>query len=109
MRQKVALAMALLHRPALLMLDEPLTGLDPRGIRTLYELLRRRAREGGAVMLSSHLLGQIEGLCTHLLIMREGRALFHGSAQALRAHFPGLGPDASLEELFFLAVEGGAP
>lgn len=109
MRQKVALAMALLHRPALLMLDEPLTGLDPRGIRTLYDLLRRRAAEGGAVVLSSHLLGQIEGLCTHFLIMRQGQVLFHGTAGELRGRFPAMGAHASLEDLFFLAVEGGAP
>jgi ABC-2 type transport system ATP-binding protein len=106
MRQKVALACALLHRPALLMLDEPLTGLDPRGIRTLYSLLRRLADEGSAVMLSSHLLGQIEGLCTDLLIMRQGKGLFHGTTGELRARFPALGPDASLEDLFFEAVEG---
>lgn len=108
MRQKVALVCALLHRPGLLMLDEPLTGLDPRGIRTLYEAIRNRAEDGGAVMLSSHLLGQIEGLCTRFLIMRGGRMLFHGTHEELRERFPGMGPDASLEDLFFLAVEGPA-
>ena len=106
MRQKVALACALLHRPALLMLDEPLTGLDPRGIRTLYEAIRSRAEDGAGVMLSSHLLGQIEGLCTRFLIMRGGRMLFHGTHEELRERFPGMGPGASLEDLFFLAVEG---
>ncbi|MDB4949676.1 MAG: transporter, ATP-binding protein [Gemmatimonadetes bacterium] len=109
MRQKLALACALLHRPDLLLLDEPLTGLDPRGIRTLFDAVRRRAAEGAAVVLSSHLLGQIEGLCSHVLIVRTGRRVFAGSKEALRDRFPELGPDASLEELFFHATEGPAP
>jgi ABC-2 type transport system ATP-binding protein len=109
MRQKLALACALLHDPDVLLLDEPLTGLDPRGIRTLFDAVRRRAAQGAAVVLSSHLLGQIEGLCSHLLIVRQGTRVFGGSREELRAQFPELGPDASLEDLFFHAVEGPAP
>jgi len=108
MRQKVAIACAFLHAPSLLMLDEPLTGLDPRGIRTLYDLLRRRAAEGAAVVVSSHLLGQIEGLCTRFLILRAGRRLFLGTKEEIRAQLPALRDDASLEEIFFRATEGGA-
>jgi ABC-2 type transport system ATP-binding protein len=107
MRQKVAIACALLHRPAALLLDEPLTGLDPRGIRTLYDLLRRRAAGGAAVVLSSHLLGQIEGLCTSFLVVREGRLLFHGSRAELRArHAAEVGGAATLEDIFFHLTEG---
>ncbi|HEY7767612.1 ABC transporter ATP-binding protein [Longimicrobium sp.] len=110
MRQKVAVACALLHDPAALLLDEPLTGLDPRGIRTLYDTLRRRAAAGAAVVLSSHLLGQIEGLCTSFLILRQGQLLFHGSRDELRERFAGeLGPDATLEDIFFHVTEGDAP
>ncbi|HEX8393082.1 MAG TPA: ABC transporter ATP-binding protein [Longimicrobium sp.] len=113
MRQKVAVASALLHDPAVLLLDEPLTGLDPRGIRTLYDTIRRRAAAGCAVMLSSHLLGQIEGLCTSFLVVRQGRLLFHGSRDELRARYAGvLGADASLEDIFFHLTEDaphGAP
>jgi ABC-2 type transport system ATP-binding protein len=109
MRQKVAIACALLHEPSLLMLDEPLTGLDPRGIRTLYAALRRRAREGAAVLVSSHLLGQIEGLCTRFLILRQGRRLFLGTKDEIRAQLPSMRDDATLEEIFFQATEGGAP
>jgi ABC-2 type transport system ATP-binding protein len=107
MRQKVALACALLYEPRALLLDEPLTGLDPRGIRTLYSALRRRAEAGTAVVLSSHLLGQIEGLCTGLLIVRRGRLLFSGAKEQIRARFPELGPQATLEEIFFHVTEGG--
>jgi ABC-2 type transport system ATP-binding protein len=106
MRQKVAIACALLHEPSLLMLDEPLTGLDPRGIRTLYATLRRRAQEGAAVVVSSHLLGQIEGLCTRFLILAAGRRLFHGTKEEIRAQLGSLREDASLEEIFFQATEG---
>jgi ABC-2 type transport system ATP-binding protein len=109
MRQKVAVACALLHDPQALLLDEPLTGLDPRGIRTLYDALRRRAAAGAAVMLSSHLLGQIEGLCTSFLIVRQGRLLFHGSRDELRARYAQeVGPAASLEEIFFHVTEAYA-
>ncbi|HYJ78087.1 MAG TPA: ABC transporter ATP-binding protein [Longimicrobiaceae bacterium] len=109
MRQKVAVACALLHDPAALLLDEPLTGLDPRGIRTLYATLRRRAEQGAAVLLSSHLLGQIEGLCTGFLIVREGRLLFRGTREEMRERYASLGGGASLEDIFFHVTEGGEP
>ncbi len=106
MRQKVAVACALLHEPVVMLLDEPLTGLDPRGIRTLYDALEERSREGAAVLLSTHLLGQIENLCTKFLILREGRRLCYGSKSEIRAELPSLREDASLEEIFFQATEG---
>jgi ABC-2 type transport system ATP-binding protein len=109
MRQKVAVASAMLHEPQALLLDEPLTGLDPRGIRTLYDSLRRRAAAGAAVVLSSHLLGQIEGLCTSFLILRRGQLLFHGSRDALRARYADeVGAGATLEDIFFHVTEGAA-
>ncbi|HSU14504.1 ABC transporter ATP-binding protein [Longimicrobium sp.] len=107
MRQKVAVACALLHDPAALLFDEPLTGLDPRGIRTLYEAIRRRAAEGAAVLLSSHLLGQIETLCTGFAVMRQGRLLFAGTREEMRDRYAQVG--GSLEEVFFHLTEGAAP
>ena len=109
MRQKVAIACAVLHEPSLLMLDEPLTGLDPRGIRTLYASLRRRAADGAAIVVSSHLLGQIEGFCTRFLILGTGRRLFLGTKEEIRAQLPAMRSDASLEEIFFEATEGARP
>ena len=108
MRQKVAVVCALVHDPAVLLLDEPLTGLDPRGIRTLYATLRRRAEAGAAVLLSSHLLGQIEGLCTSFLILRQGRLLFRGTTAEMRERYAAVGSDARLEDIFFHVTEGGA-
>jgi ABC-2 type transport system ATP-binding protein len=109
MRQKVAVACALLHEPAALLLDEPLTGLDPRGIRTLYATLRERASRGAAVMVSSHLLGQIEPLCTRFLIVHRGRLLHHGSKTEIVAQLGVSADSASLEEIFFEATEGQRP
>lgn len=109
MRQKVAVACAFLHDPKALLLDEPLTGLDPRGIRTLYGMLRRAAAGGAAILLSSHLLGQIEELCTKFLILRGGKLLFQGSKSEIQSQLQLLQGDASLEEIFFQATEGGAP
>jgi ABC-2 type transport system ATP-binding protein len=105
MRQKVAVACGLLHEPVALMFDEPLTGLDPRGIRTLYSAMRRRAEAGAAVVLSSHLLGQIEGLCTSFLVLRRGQLLFRGTTGELRDRFAA-GEAASLEDIFFRVTEG---
>jgi ABC-2 type transport system ATP-binding protein len=105
MSQKVAVAAALLHRPSVLLFDEPLTGLDPRGIRTLFDALRRRAQAGAAVVVSSHLLSQIEGLCTRFLVVVEGSLRFDGSKQEISAQLPALRGDASLEEIFFEATE----
>jgi len=106
MRQKVVLCCAFLHEPLALLLDEPLSGLDPRGIRSLYNGLERRAADGAAVILSSHLLGQIEGVCTRFLILQEGHRLFYGSKDEIRAELPSLRESASLEEIFFEATEG---
>jgi ABC-2 type transport system ATP-binding protein len=104
MQQKLAVAGALLHEPDALLLDEPLSGLDPRGIRSFYATVERRAEAGAAVVLSSHLLGQIESLCTRFLILHNGRCLFNGSKGEIAAQLPALQGDASLEEIFFAAT-----
>jgi ABC-2 type transport system ATP-binding protein len=110
MRQKVAICCAYLHRPRLLLLDEPLTGLDPRGIRTMKQTLVEQAALGNAVVVSSHLLSLVEGLCTHLLIIDRGRKLFYGSPDEAKAAFADVrGGEGSLEEVFFRATEAAAP
>ncbi len=105
MRQKVAICAAYLHRPSAILFDEPLTGLDPRGIRQMKASVRQRATAGAAVVVSSHLLALVEDLCTHLLILHHGRRLFFGPVADARAAI-GSGADASLEEVFFQATEG---
>lgn len=84
MKQRLAIAMALLHDPDLLILDEPTNGLDPNGIIEIRELLRRINREmGKTVLVSSHLLAEIEKLATHVGIIHHGNMLFEGSLEAL--------------------------
>lgn len=108
MRQKVAIACAYLHDPALILLDEPLTGLDPSGIRTMKESIAHRARQGAAVILSSHLLTLVEDLCTSVLIMTQGVVRYSGSIAQARTQFAGSSAGASLEEVFFTVTSGAA-
>jgi ABC-2 type transport system ATP-binding protein len=108
MRQKVAICCAYLHQPRAILFDEPLTGLDPRGIRTMKDSVRQRAAGGAAVIVSSHLLALVQDLCTHLLILHHGRSLFFGRLEDARAAFAVVSGDTSLEDVFFRATEGEA-
>jgi ABC-2 type transport system ATP-binding protein len=106
MKQKLAIACGLLHRPAALLLDEPLTGLDPVGIRRMKETILARARDGAAVVLSSHLLHLVEELCTRLLVIRRGEVAAIGTIAEIveqRPEFAGM----SLEELFIALTGDG--
>ncbi len=105
MRQKLAICCAYLHDPVALLFDEPLTGLDPRGIRTLNESIRERTAAGAAVLISSHLLGMVEDMCTHLLILNRGHARFLGTLEELRERYPAEQSMGDLERIFFLATE----
>lgn len=84
-RQKVALAGALIHEPELLILDEPLTGLDAAAARTVKDMLRARARAGGTVILTTHILEVAERLADRIGIIRAGRLIAEGTPQALAA------------------------
>jgi len=99
MRQKLAIACGLLHDPAVLILDEPLTGLDPAGIRRMRETISGRAAAGAAVILSSHLLHLVEELCTKLLVVRSGQCVAYGTIDDIIAMHPDLAGH-SLEDLF---------
>lgn len=106
MRQKLAICCAYLHAPSAILFDEPLTGLDPRGIRTVKDSIRERAAAGAAVVISSHLLSLVEDLCTHLLIMERGERKFFGPIDEARVQFSGEAGLGSLEDVFFGATEG---
>jgi ABC-2 type transport system ATP-binding protein len=108
MKQKLALACGLLHRPRAILFDEPLTGLDPAGIRAMKRTLRELAADGAALLLSSHLLGLLDEVCSHVLIVKGGRALANGSLEDVKRRYAEH-PDASLEDVFFSATdEAGA-
>jgi ABC-2 type transport system ATP-binding protein len=85
MRQRLGIAAALIRRPRLLMLDEPATGLDPGGMRDMRDLIRRLSASGMTVLLSSHLLAEVEELCNRVAIVRSGRVVYQGSLAELRA------------------------
>jgi ABC-2 type transport system ATP-binding protein len=106
MRQKLAIACALLHEPRALILDEPLTGLDPVGMRRMKATIAARAAAGAAIVLSSHLLTLVEELCTRLLVLQRGEAAAQGTVAEIVAARPELA-GRSLEEVF-VALTGGA-
>ncbi len=85
MRQRLGLAGALLRKPRLLILDEPTNGLDPRGIREVRELLAELNRDGTTVFLSSHLLAEIDALCSRVGVMDRGRLVLQDELEHLRA------------------------
>jgi ABC-2 type transport system ATP-binding protein len=89
MRQRLGIAAALLREPKLLLLDEPTTGLDPAGMRDMRDLVRRLAGEGITVLLSSHLLAEVEELCNRVGILRRGQLLFQGPLRELLAQAGG--------------------
>ena len=101
MRQKLAIACAYLHEPKVILFDEPLTGLDPAGIRAIKDSMRERARQGAAIIISSHLLGLVETLCTHLLVLNHGQAQCFGRMDDVLRTFDEAKDDTTLEDVFF--------
>jgi len=85
MRQRLGIAAALLRRPRLLLLDEPATGLDPAGMRDMRELIKRLSSEGMTVLLSSHLLAEVEELCNRVAIVRTGNVVYEGELAELKS------------------------
>jgi ABC-2 type transport system ATP-binding protein len=108
MLQKLSLACAFLREPRVIILDEPLTGLDPRGIRNIKQSIRRRAAAGTAFLLSSHLLVLVEALCDQVLILHRGQKMAFGSLGEIR-DLATLHAEASLEDVFFAVTEGQEP
>jgi len=106
MRQKVALACALLRRPALLVLDEPLAGLDAPTAAMVKEVLRAWADDGGAVLYTSHLLDVVERVCDRMAVMTKGSLVACGTLDELRAQ---AGQDGSLEAVFTTLAESEDP
>ena len=99
MRQKLVIACGLIHDPQGLVFDEPLTGLDPAGIRRMKQTIVDRARRGAAVLLSSHLLHLVEEICTRVLIIQRGKMIALGTIQEILDQRPDL-RGKSLEDIF---------
>jgi len=104
MKQKLAIACGLLHSPEVIFFDEPLTGLDPIGIRRMKDSILKRSQAGAAILISSHLLHLLEEVCSHVLILKNGRKIIDGSLGEVRQRFSEQSGDTSLEEVFFRAT-----
>jgi ABC-2 type transport system ATP-binding protein len=96
MKKKLGLLLALLHGPKLLVLDEPTNGLDVESTRLFYDLISETARQGTTVLFSTHLMDHVTRLCSHAVIINEGKLVAKGSLEELGAEFD----EASLEEIF---------
>jgi len=106
MKQKLVIACGLLHGPRVMFFDEPLTGLDPLGIRRMKDSIVRRAREGAAIVLSSHLLHLLQEVCTHVLILKKGEKIAGGTLAEVAAQFSQGEANVSLEDVFIRATGG---
>ena len=104
MKQKLALAGALLHQPALLMLDEPLTGLDAHAARLVKDLLRKHVQSGGSVLLTTHILEVAERLADRIGIISRGQLISEGTLAELRSRAGSA--EATLEDLFLRLTVG---
>jgi len=106
MKQKLAIACGLLHSPSVMFFDEPLTGLDPLGIRRMKDSILQRARAGATIILSSHLLHLLEEVCSHVLILKRGQKIAAGSLDDVVAPFSNGDATVSLEDVFLRATGG---
>ena len=105
MKKKLGLICALLHEPALVVLDEPTNGLDPHGTMVLHELMREIAKSDRTVFFSTHLLDQAERLCSRVAVISHGQLAAEGTLVELQNRF---GASESLESLFFRLTESAA-
>jgi ABC-2 type transport system ATP-binding protein len=85
MKQRLAIASALLNDPEILILDEPTNGLDPQGIHQIRGIIKKIASNGTTILLASHLLDEVEKVCTHVVILRKGKSLYSGSVENMNA------------------------
>lgn len=85
MKQRLAIASALLNDPEILILDEPTNGLDPQGIHQIREIIKKIASNGTTILLASHLLDEVEKVCTHVVILQKGKSLYSGSVENMNA------------------------
>lgn len=102
MKQRLVFASALLHDPDVLIVDEPMVGLDPRSMRLVKDLLRDKARSGAAVFMSTHTLAVAEEIADRIGVITNGNLLFLGTVEELREQ---LSSDESLEQLFLTLTE----
>jgi ABC-type multidrug transport system ATPase subunit len=87
MKQRLAIASALLNDPEILILDEPTNGLDPQGIHQIRRIIQKIALEGTTILLASHLLDEVEKVCTHVVVLNKGKSLYVGKVEDMNTSF----------------------
>lgn len=108
MKQKLAIACAFIHEAGVILLDEPLIGIDPKGIRELKDMIANAKSEGKSILISTHMLDTAEHLCDRIIILRHGCVVAEGNLAELHERAK-IGEDASLEDVFLtLTEEGGS-
>ena len=107
MKQRLAIASALLNDPEILILDEPTNGLDPQGIHEIREIVKSIASKGTTILLASHLLDEVEKVCSHVVVIRKGEKLYSGSVAEMTASkgFIELSADSEKSKLYKLLEE----
>jgi ABC-2 type transport system ATP-binding protein len=106
MRQKLIISSALVHRPELIVVDEPMVGLDPKSARLLKDIFRRFVQRGGTILMSTHTLEVAEAMCDRIAIIQQGRIVARGTMPELRQQTAA--GDLSLEDLFLRLTGGSA-
>ncbi len=106
MKQRLAIASALLNDPEILILDEPTNGLDPQGIHQIREIIKTIASQGTTILLASHLLDEVEKVCSHVVILRKGVSLYAGSVDGMNASHGFLTMQSDNMELLQNTLEG---
>jgi ABC-2 type transport system ATP-binding protein len=102
MKQRLGLAQALIRDPRILLLDEPTSNLDPVGRYDFLKIIRELNNSGRLILLSSHILGEVEQVCDSLVFLNEGRVVYHGTLSELKEKFP----EKNLQEIFMEIVGG---
>ena len=108
MKQKLAIACAFIHDARVILLDEPLIGIDPRGVHELKSLIGEARGSGKSILISTHMLDTAEKLCDRIIILRQGSVVAEGNLDELHQRAR-MGEDASLEDVFLMLTEEGEP
>ena len=105
MKQRLAIASAILNDPEILILDEPTNGLDPQGIRQIRDIIKQIAAQGTTILLASHLLDEVEKVCSHVVVLQKGKMLYAGSVDGMMANEGYFELQASDNEILIKALE----
>jgi ABC-2 type transport system ATP-binding protein len=105
MKQRLGLICTFLHEPKVILLDEPITALDPKGVRIFNEAILEHARNGASILVSSHQLALLQHCSTHIMVMNQGKIFYFDSLEKIKSEMKNVNETVFLEELFFKLTE----